>query len=103
MLVGSTFILGTTFIIGFSFNTITGILIFILSLQMLTKPMVVVTQTEIQMKNLWGMVVKRHAFSPSEISLQENGIYINTKKIVASWWADIPFETLHSFIAKLPR
>lgn len=57
-----------------------GVVILIGILQ-LTTPTVVVTDTEIQMRNLLGMTLRRIPYQASNTEVKEGKVYVNDKKV----------------------
>lgn len=78
MLVAAIFILGTTLLVGVSVNTITGLILFGVSLGYLTQPAIVVTEREFEHKNILGMTMRRQAFgSLADVILEDGSVYVN--------------------------
>ena len=80
-LCGALFILGVSFVIGPSINTITGVLILIISIFYLSNPAIVYTDDEMQMKNLFGITMKTYSFKTDKFSVQDRTIYVNGNKV----------------------
>ena len=81
------FIIFTALIISKPFpqtisQLIPGIICTLVSLGMLSKPMLVITSGQIEIKNLLGMTVKRHTYNNGELKVTSSGIFINEKKII---------------------
>ncbi len=65
---------------AYHWNTVTGVILFVVGLMMLARPVIVITETEIQKKNLWGMTMKRHALDGVKAEL--DGVYSGGKKVI---------------------
>jgi hypothetical protein len=100
MIISSIFILGVSFLVGLSVNTITGIILLLIGILMYRNPIVVISQNEIAINNLWGMTLKTHTYSENEISFKDNNLYLNDKKIASSFVAAINQEEIMDFIKK---
>jgi hypothetical protein len=98
MLVCSLFILYVALLVGFTINTITGLILLPVSILMLTRPAISITPNEIQMKNLWGMVVKTYPYTRDRISLRNNSVYVGEKKVFSTWWADCNVKAIETFL-----
>jgi hypothetical protein len=80
MLVCALFILGTGFVIGFSLNTVTGVIILLVSIGYFTQPAVVVTETGLEHRNLFGMTLRRTDYdSLSDLSVEPDGSFWLTR------------------------
>lgn len=101
MLICSLFILYVSLLTGFSANTITGLILLLLSLLMLTRTVAVITQQEIQMLNLLGMIIKRYSYTPDQIVITNNSIYVNDKKVISLWWTDINIKEVKEFFLNI--
>lgn len=77
----SGFILFTSLAIGPSINTITGIILLLVSIFYLVNPALVYTDDELQVKNLMGMTLKRHSFINDKFTVDNRDIFINGKKL----------------------
>ena len=74
----AVFILFVSFLIGPSLNLVIGFLNLFIGIQMLTKPVVVITEREIELKNLMGMTMRRVAFnSYAELEIEDGSLYVN--------------------------
>lgn len=80
-LAASVFILGASLITGPSISTITGILILIISIMYLMNPAALYDDEKIEVKNLYGMTLKTYHFNKDEISVRDNKVFANGKKI----------------------
>jgi hypothetical protein len=89
MLSASLFILYVSLLVGFSVNTITGLVLLIISILMLTRPIAVITPNTIQMMNLMGMTVNNYHYNHENIAITNNSILVGNKKVISNWWADI--------------
>ena len=75
------FILFASLAIGPSLNTITGIMLLLISILYLVNPAVVYNDEAIMTKNLWGMTLKSYHFNKDNITVQNRDIYADGKKI----------------------
>lgn len=96
-LTASIVILFVNLLTGLSPNTVTGIVLLILSIKTLTTPMIVITPTHIQMRNLLGMTLKEHPYKPEQVSVQDHLVYINAKKIFWTTLYDVSDAQLRDF------
>lgn len=80
-MVCASFILYISLMIGPSINTITGSLLLLVSIFYLVNPAVVYNHQEIQLKNLFGMTMKRYSFLTDTITVQNQRIFVNGTKI----------------------
>lgn len=103
MLICSIFILYVSLLTGFSLNTITGLILLLLGLLMLTRTVAVITQNEIQMMNLLGMTVKVYSYTPDQIVVANNCIYVDGKKVISGWWADINIQEVKAFFLQIQK
>jgi hypothetical protein len=94
----SIFILYVSSIVGFSLNTITGVVLFFVSILMLTRPIAVITPNNIQMMNLLGMTVKNYPYKPEQILIKDNSISVNGKKVISTLWADVNIKEVREFV-----
>jgi hypothetical protein len=97
----SVFILYVSFIVGFSLNTIIGVILFLLSILMLTRPIAVITPNNIQMINLLGITVKNYPYIPDQILIKDNSISINGKKVISTLWADVNIQEVREFLLRI--
>jgi uncharacterized membrane protein len=98
MLICSIFILYVSLLAGFSLNTITGLILLLVSILMLTRNIAIITPHEIQMLNLLGMTVKTYSYTPDQIVITNNSIYVNDKKVISTMWADINIKQVREFV-----
>ncbi|MBI3133273.1 MAG: hypothetical protein HYZ14_01225 [Bacteroidetes bacterium] len=80
-MVFASFILYVSLMIGPSINTITGGLLLLVSIFYLVNPAIIYNHQEIQLKNLFGMTMKRYSFLTDTITVQNRDIYVNGSKI----------------------
>ncbi len=97
----SVFILYVSFIVGFSLSTITGVILFLLSILMLTRPVAVITPNNIQMINLLGITGKNYPYTPDQILIKDNSISVNGKKVISTLWADINIQEVREFFLRI--
>ncbi|BAB75689.1 hypothetical protein ACN23B_20035 [Anabaena sp. FACHB-709] len=101
MLICSIFILYVSLVAGFSLNTITGLILLLLSFLMLTRTVAVITPNEIQMMNLLGITVKTYSYTPDQIVIANNSVYVNGKKVLSGLWADINIKEVKEFFLQI--
>lgn len=96
----ASFILFVSFSIGPSINTVTGILLLIISILYMVSPAIVYDDKEIQLKNLIGMTVKRYSFSSDSITTKDRKIFVNDRKLNLALFvmARSEYDDLVSFI-----
>lgn len=97
LLICSLFILYVTLVVGFTTNSVLGFLFLPLSILMLTRNLVTITPTEIEMKNLLGFTLKTYPYTPGQVSIRNNSIYVNDKKVFSTWWTDVNIRQLRAF------
>lgn len=74
MLVCALFILSTSFLVGVSLNTLTGVIILVVSIGYFTQPAVVVTESGLEHRNLLGMTLRRTDYdSLADLSVEPDG------------------------------
>ncbi len=98
MLAASIFILYVTLVAGFTLNSITGLVLLVVSILMLTRNIAVITPNEIQMMNLLGMTLKTYSYTPDQIVITNNSIIINNKKVLSTLWADINIKEVRKLV-----
>jgi uncharacterized membrane protein YobD (UPF0266 family) len=91
MLVCALFILGTTFLVGVSLNTLTGVVLLIVSIGYFTQPGLVVTERGFEFRNLLGMTMRRTEFtSLSDVSVEDGAFYVKRgtqrEKVIGMRW-----------------
>ncbi len=91
MLVCALFILGTTAIVGFSMNTVTGIVLLVVSFGYFTQPGIVVTERGFEFRNLLGMTMRRTDFrSLAEVSVEDGVFFVRRangkEKVIGMRW-----------------
>jgi hypothetical protein len=62
--------------------------------------MIVITATEIQMRNLLGMMLKRHPYTPEQVSVRNNLVYIKEKRIFSTVFYDVSPTQIKAFLAQ---
>jgi membrane-bound ClpP family serine protease len=93
----SAVILYAALVVGFTTNTIIGLISLLLGILMLTRSVIVITPNTIQMKNLLGMTVKEYSYAPEQVSVRDNSVFVNDKKIFSAWWTDTNVRKLSAF------
>ena len=93
----SAVILYAALVIGFTTNTIIGLILLPLSILMLIRSVIVITPNTIQMKNLLGMTVKEYSYAPEQISIRNNSVFVDDKKVFSVWWTDTNIRKLSAF------
>ncbi|BAZ41913.1 hypothetical protein NIES4101_78810 [Calothrix sp. NIES-4101] len=99
----SVFIFYVSSVAGFSLNTITGVILLILSMLMLTRPVVIITSNNIQMMNLLGITVKNYPYIPEQILIQDKSIYVDGKKVISSLWLDVNLKEVKEFFLMIEQ
>lgn len=80
MLVSSLFILGTTALVGVSLNTVTGVILLLVSIGYFTQPAIVVTSSGFEHRNILGMTMKRNDFgSLADVLVEDGAVYVQRK------------------------
>ena len=102
MLAGSLFILGVSFIIGFSLNTITGLLLLVVGILYLNGAALVYDKEELELKNLYGVTMKRYNFHTDRVEIRDGAIYVNDSKVRVgnAFLNRTELGQLHEFIEK---
>ena len=83
-LIPSLFILGAALYIGPHISTISGVLIFIVSIMYITRPAGTYDDAKLEIKNLYGMTLKTYYFGKDKFSVRDNKIYANDRKVKLS-------------------
>ena len=91
MLCCSLFILATTFLVGVSLNTLTGVILLLVSIGYFTQPGIVVTERAFEFRNLLGMTMRRTEFgSLADVSVEDGVFYVsrdgNKEKVIGMRW-----------------
>lgn len=68
---------------------------------MLTRTVAVITPNEIQMMNLLGITVKTYSYTPDQIVIANNSVYVNGKKVLSGLWADINIKEVKEFFLQI--
>ncbi len=80
MLVCSLFILGTTLLVGVSLNTVTGVILLLVSIGYFANPALVVTDSGIEHRNILGMTLRRTDYdSLADVTLDDDGTFYVTR------------------------
>ena len=81
----SVFILGVAFLTGKLFpQAITGGILLFVSFGFLTQPVFVVAPGEVQLRNLFGMTMKRHSFaSLADLEIRDGRLRVDGKPVGA--------------------
>jgi hypothetical protein len=85
-------ILWVSLLVGPSLNTLTGILLFALSILFLSRPIAVITPTTIEIKNMLGFTLKVYPYTPNSIEMTKSGISLDDKQILSTWISDLNTE-----------
>lgn len=85
-LVFSSFILYVSLLIGPSINTITGLLLLLVSILHLAGSAIVYDDEKMEVKNLFGITMKTYSFLTDSISIENNRIIVNGSKIQVQKW-----------------
>lgn len=83
-LIPSLFIIGVALYIGPNISTISGVIIFVISIMYLTKPAATYNDDKLEIKNLYGMTLKTYYFGKGEFSIRDGKIYANGRKVKLS-------------------
>jgi hypothetical protein len=88
MLIAGLFIVGAAFATGRLFpQAVTGGILLAVGLLYLTRPLFIVTPSEVQLKNGLGMTVKTYPFrSLSELKIRDGKLFVGEQKVRASRW-----------------
>jgi hypothetical protein len=102
LIAGSVFILGVSFVIGLSLNTLTGALLLVIGILYLNSAAVVYDKEEIELKNLYGVTMKRYNFHADKVELRDGAIYANDSKlrIGGAFLNRSELDRLHEFIER---
>lgn len=86
----AVFILAVSAGIGASLNTITGVLLLVISVLQFTVPVVIVTADELQMRNLFGMTLRRVPYTLDTIDVSQPAPRVEGKKVrgFSAWSLD---------------
>lgn len=79
-LVCSILLMATGVFIAPSINTVTGIVMFILSVCYLVNPPLVYTNEELYLKNIWGKTKKTYRFSSGDVNTIDDTIFLKGKR-----------------------
>ena len=66
---------------GMELQLFMGPMFILMGILLMANPTIVVTPTEIQMRNILGMTLKRHQYNASNTELRKNGLYVNDRKV----------------------
>lgn len=88
MLVCSLFILGVAVLTGTLFpQALTGGILLLVSLGYLTQPALVITASEVQLKNMLGMTVKSYAVrEPADLKLRDGKLMVRDEQLRTAKW-----------------
>jgi len=89
-LCASLFILAVSAKIGASLNTITGVIVLVVSVLQLLVPVVVVTADEIHLRNLFGMTLRRVSYTLDILTFDGNRPLVGGARVrgFSSWALD---------------
>ncbi len=88
----SLFILGVSLYTGPNISTFTGIILLIVGIMYLVNPAFVYDDEELELKNLYGMTMRRYSFDTDQMEVRDGRIYANGKKIRVAGWVLVPSE-----------
>lgn len=96
----SLFILGVGLWLEQKMQMATGGILLLVSILQLANPMVVVENEEIQLRNLFGMTLRRVPFKPADVTFDGLAVLVAGKKVIGSTWAlgAAPLQELKSAI-----
>ncbi len=66
---------------GGAVGVFSGSISVLFGILLLTVPTIVITDEEIQMRNIYGMTLKRHKYNASNTEVKDRKVYVNGKKI----------------------
>jgi hypothetical protein len=46
------------------------------------------------------MVVKKYSYTPDRISLRNNSVYVDEKKVFSTWWANQNLKAIEAFLMR---
>lgn len=103
MLVAGIFILLTAVMLGVGLQIFMGFLFSLMGILYLSSPAVVVTTHEVELKNLFGMTMRRHPFSPEQVTFEGKRIFVGGQKIKLAYGMFRPsdLEAVQKFILQL--
>ncbi|MFK7804998.1 MAG: hypothetical protein AB8G95_25420 [Anaerolineae bacterium] len=87
-----------TLIAGPSASTITGVVLTIASILMLTRPIVVMTPNSVEWRNLIGRTAKTVSYKPDSIEVKENRVFIDGHKQLNMWMFNINADTVSKYL-----
>lgn len=67
--------------VGMEAYLIVGPVFIVLGILLFTNPTIVITDTEIQMRNLFGMTLKRYSYTKETVEVKGRKLFVNGKKI----------------------
>lgn len=80
MLLCSLFILATSFVVGVSLNTVTGVILLLVSIGYFTQPAIVATESGLEHRNLLGMTLRRTDYERfSDLGVDADGSFVVTR------------------------
>lgn len=80
-LIAGLFILITSLMLEPSITTVTGLLIMIISIPYLTSAAIIYNDEELQLKNLFGMTMKRYSFTSDGLNVRSGKVYSHAIKL----------------------
>ena len=81
-ILGGVFVAVTAAMIGGSrWQVALGPIIVLTGIAQLASPNIIITETEIQMKNVFGMTLKRVPYNANNTEMRENALYVDNKKV----------------------
>jgi membrane-bound ClpP family serine protease len=98
LILSSAFILGITFLVGFTVNAVTGLILLSVGIAMLIQPALIISKDKVELRNLLGMTMKTFPYSPGNLTLRDNALYIENKKVSSLWWTNADRVSLIEYI-----
>lgn len=85
---------------GFSINTFLGLILLLVSVGMLTRNIIIIKPNQILIKNLLGMTVKSYSYTPEQIEVKKNSVYVNQKKVFSTWYTNSNSKKIKAYFLK---
>ena len=101
LLISSLITLWATTLTGVTANTVLAILLLLLSILMFTRPILVITATRAEQRNLIGRVVKSYSFSTHPPAIRGNAFYCGGTKLCPQWMINTKLSSIEQFLKAL--
>ncbi|MCP4439151.1 MAG: hypothetical protein GY810_09435 [Aureispira sp.] len=105
-LIAAIIILVTAFMSEDMIQLLMGSFFIFLAVMLFTQPILVVTQSEIQLKNLLGMTMRKVAYNGKVVTLDNNKLMVDGKKVFtgSAFNCNKPdFEKVKEYFSKMPQ